>query len=269
MRIIQRQRETMRRQTEREEKDRDRIDRLRSEVETLRMQQRERCQESTDADRIAAFCQEANLPDHSFGARMIALCVNLSRHMSFRLIGKALKIVFEALGLNIPCPAHDTIEHWCKRIGLDQIERRKNNHEDWLWIVDHSNQIGQEKILVILGLPASKLPPPGKTLTLDQLDVLAIVPGKRWNREDVRAVYQQVSQSSGIPRFVVCDGAVELRESVDVMEKTGKKVLVLRDFKHFAANRFEKLVSRSERFKSFCLATGATRCQVQQTEYAA
>jgi len=268
IRIIERQRETIRQQTEREVKDRERIERLRIEVETLRIQQRERCQETTSSDRVASFCHDANLPDHSFGARMIALCVNLSRHMSFRLIPKALKLIFDALGLSVPCPAHDTIEHWCKRIGLDQINHPRQRYEDWLWIVDHSNQIGQEKVLVILGISASRLPPPGQTLTLDQLEVLAIVPGKSWKRDDVRAVYAAVAQRCGNPRFVVCDGAVELRETVDVLEKTGPRVVVLRDFKHFAANRFEKLVGQSERFKSFCSAMGTTRCQVQQSEFA-
>jgi hypothetical protein len=199
---------------------------------------------------------------------MIALCVNLARSMSFRSVPLALKQIFEALGITTCVPSHDSIEHWSKRVGLAQLNQSRHHHKDWLWIVDHSNQIGQEKVLVILGIPASKLPPLGKTLSLDQLEVLAIVPGKSWKRDDVRNVYQQVAQHSGTPRFVVCDGAVELRETVDVLEKMGQSVVVLRDFKHFAANRFEKLIGKSETFQSFCAAMGRTRCRVQQTELA-
>jgi hypothetical protein len=268
VRTIERLRETIRVQAKREKKSHEKIEQLTIDAERLRMQQQEQRKTTEQADQLASFCNEMNLPNHSFGARMITLCVNLSRQMSFRLIPKTLKLVFETLGLSVACPSHDAIEHWCKRIGLDQINRSGDWCKEGIWIVDHSNQIGQEKVLVILGMPASKLPPPGQTLTLDQLDVLAIVPGKNWKRDDVRAVYREVAERCGTPRFVVCDGAVELRESVDVLQKPGKSVVVLRDFKHFAANRFEKLVGESERFKLFCSAMGTTRCQVQQTELA-
>lgn len=217
---------------------------------------------------VQSFCDERGVFNHKFGARMIALCVNLARSMSFRSVPLALKQIFEALGITACVPSHDSIEHWSKRVGLAQLKKSRHHHKDWLWIVDHSNQIGQEKVLVILGIPESKLPPAGQTLSLEMLEVLAIVPGKSWKRDDVRKVYRQVAQHSGTPRFVVCDGAVELRETVDVLEKPGQSVVVLRDFKHFAANRFEKLVGTSEAFKSFCAAMGRTRCQVQQTELA-
>lgn len=263
--------EIIRSQTDQARKARNEIDQLKVENELLRMRfrlQEQNRQPTEHSHQVETFCNEPSICDHSFGARMIALCVNLAKQMSFRSVPKALKLIFEALGLLIKVPSHDAVEHWCKRIGLDQIKRFRQRYKDWLWIVDHSNQIGQEKVLVILGIRASKLPPPGQTLSLDQLEVLAIVPGKSWKRGDVREVYRQVAQRCGTPRFVVCDGAVELRETVDVLEKAGEKVVVLGDFKHFAANRFEKRVGKSERFKSFCSQMGKTRCQVQQTELA-
>ncbi len=244
---------------------------LNLENQSLRAQLRQFQQADQDQPVFAgvqSFCIERGLVNHKFGARMITLCVNLARSMSFRSVPVALRQVFEALEITASVPSHDSVEHWSKRVGLAQLKKTRNCHKDWLWIVDHSNQIGQEKVLVILGIPASKLPAPGKTLSLDELEVLAIVPGKSWKRDDVRNVYRQVALHSGTPRFVVCDGAVELRETVDVLEKPGQNVVVLRDFKHFAANRFEKLVGKSEAFKTFCAAMGRTRCQVQQTELA-
>jgi len=215
-----------------------------------------------------SFCNERGVINHTFGARMIALCVNLAKRLPFRAVPDSLALIFQALGLSMKIPSHDSIEHWCKRIGLNQIKKRRAHHADMLWIVDHSNQIGQEKLLVILGIRASELPPPGQTLSLDQLDVLAIVPAKDWKRDDVREAYQLVAQRCGTPKFMICDGAVELRETVDVLEKAGKKVIVLRDFKHYAANGFEKLIGKTDRFQEFTKQMGMTRCRVQQTELA-
>lgn len=217
---------------------------------------------------LERFCSERGIASHTFGARMIALCVNLAKHLSFGAVPRVLRLVFEALGLEIKVPSHDSVKYWCKRVGLSHLKRARKRYKDWLWIVDHSNQIGQEKVLVILGIPASQLPRDGQTLSLDQLQVLAIVPGKSWGRDDVRKVYRKTAKAFGTPRYVVCDGAVELRDSVDVLKKNGKRVVVLRDFKHYAANRLESLVGRSENFKSFCKEMGLTRSRVQQTALA-
>src|SRR5690606_11633817 len=111
------------------------------------------------------------------------------------------------------------------------------NRADMIWIVDHSNQIGTQKVLVIVGIPASDLPDVGQTLSLDQLEVLMIRPGESWKRDDVRKVYRELAVQIGPPRWVLCDGAVELRESVDALCDKDHTTDVLRDFKHFAANR--------------------------------
>ena len=175
---------------------------------------------------LDAFCNQGGVRNHTFGARMIALCVNLAKRIPFRAVPEALSTVFDALGLSIKTPSHDSVEHWCKRIGLNQIVKLREHHDDMLWIVDHSNQIGQEKLLVILGIRASALPACGKTLSLDQLEVFAIIPAKNWKRDDVRKAYKEVATRCGTPRFVVCDGAVELRDTVDVLEEAGKTVIV-------------------------------------------
>jgi hypothetical protein len=257
---------------EREEKERAQrlAQQLQQENELLTAQLEASKQQAATPNNLTLerFCNERGIANHTFGARMIALCVNLAKHLSFGAVPKVLGLVFEALGLEIKVPSHDSVKHWCKRVGLSHIKRLRKRYKDWLWIVDHSNQIGQEKVLVILGIPASQLPRDGQTLSLDQLQVLAIVPGKSWSRDDVREVYRKTAKAFGTPRYVVCDGAVELRDSVDVLKKNGKRVVVLRDFKHYAANRLESLVGRSENFKSFCKEMGLTRSRVQQTALA-
>lgn len=50
------------------------------------------------------------------------------------------------------------------------------------------------------------------------------------------------------------DGAIELREGVEISEmkrKKGTKPIVLGDFKHFAANVLKRIVGKDERFAEF------------------
>lgn len=219
------------------------------------------------------FFSDPNVYGHRFAASMVALCVSLASVMRFRTISKSLPIIWEALKICTPIPDRETIERWCKRLGVDRLEQNQSperwkNHDDMIWIVDHSNQIGTQKALVILAIPASELPAKGETLALDALEVLLIEPGISWNRDDMRRVYRKLADTVGRPRFVLCDGAVELRESVDVLCDEEHEVVVLRDFKHVAANRFKSMIGRSKEFLAFQAELGKTRSRVQQTELA-
>jgi hypothetical protein len=82
----------------------------------------------------------------------------------------------------------------------------------------------------------------------------------------VRREYQKLAERIGPPRYLLCDGAVELREPADVLEKEGRKPIVLGDLKHHAANVFEKQIGRSDRFATFVSQVGLTRNRIQQTE---
>ena len=98
--------------------------------------------------------------------------------------------------------------------------------------------------------------------------MLAIEHGESWKRDDVRREYRRPAEKFGTPRCVLCDGVEELPESVDVLSKPGREVIVLRDLKHFAANRSKQLVGNREALKSFRGRMGRAGCRFQQTELA-
>lgn len=175
-------------------------------------------------------------------------------------------MVFDWLGIETKIPTAEAIRGWACRAGVAELQWPVEPADDWIWMADHSNQIGSEKVLQILGIRAADLPPPGQTLAREKLRVLAVVPGKLWKRDDVRREYRKLADRIGGPRFLLTDGAVELRESADVLENAEKEVIVLRDFKHFAANTFEQLIGKSDHFTGFLGQLGRSRCQVQQTE---
>ena len=205
------------------------------------------------------------LRHHTFGPRMMALCMNLSKHIGFRPTETALKIVFKWLRIDAEVPSFSSMRIWMCRAGIAQLQMPMVG-DDVIWFSDHSNQIGQEKILQIIAIRASDLPQPGETLSLDKMRVLATIPGISWTQDDVRREYKKLAARIGMPKYVVTDGASELRESVDVLGNKEKKPILLRDLKHFAANVFEKLIGNDERFQSYLSKLGQTRSQVQQTE---
>ncbi len=232
------------------------ISRLRIENEQLRRQP------STLSD-------DTPLPNHEYGPKMISLAINCARTVGLRAAERVLKLLRDWLGVEIHVPAWSTIRTWLLRIGLAQIADRATfeQADDYIWLVDHSNQIGQEKVLVVLAVRASRIPPPGQALRHEDVIVLCVEPGTQWKREDVAKVYLELEEAFGTPRGVLSDGAVELQEAAEQLENKGKiDSDVFRDLKHIAANIFKSELGKDTRFKEFTAMLGKTRSSIQQTE---
>lgn len=208
------------------------------------------------------------LPHHEFGPKMISLCVNLTRRIGLRPAPDVLKMILQWLGVEAKLPAWTTVRTWTLRVGVAAIKRPIEPADDWIWMADHSNQIGPEKALSIIGLRASKMPPPGEPLKHDDVRVLELRPGTSWKREDMAAAYQRLAQRCGAPLALLVDGAVELREGAETLQESRENMVLLGDFKHHAANLLKKIVGRDERFSEFSTRLARTRSAIQQTELA-
>ena len=213
---------------------------------------------------------DPRLPHHEFGPKMISLCVNLSREIGLRPTCSALKIFFDWLGASPEkLPERTTIRNWLMRVGVAAMEQPIEPADDWILLADHSNQVGVEKVLAVLGVRASQLPPPGVSLSHEDMRVLMLQPGVSWKREDMANAYQTLAERMGNPLALLIDGAVELREGAEILQKSGEKdVIILGDFKHFAANVLKRVVGGDERYSTFSSQLGFTRSGIQQTKLA-
>lgn len=212
------------------------------------------------------FQRERPMPGFQFNLTTIAAAIELAKRVGFRAAADAMQIFSEMTGINFDIPSHDAIEQWTLRLGVASLKDTFKKGQRVLWMVDHSSQIGKERLLLIVGVALDDLPKPGETLTLNKLKVLAVVPGQSWKKEDVEREYVKLAEQIGAPDYLLCDGAVELSEPAKKMEKDGQKTIVLGDLKHHAANLLEREISRGGRYQSFLTNVGLTRCRVQQTE---
>ena len=146
---------------------------------------------------------------------MISLCLNLAKEIGFRPTETALKVVFDWLDIDTKVPSFDSIRVWACRVGIAQLKLLVRDGEAWIWLADHSNQIGQEKILQIIGIRVKDLPPIGETLPRDKMVVLATVPGTSWTRDDVRREYKKLNARAGVAQCRLGEqGIVKPRYSV-------------------------------------------------------
>lgn len=205
---------------------------------------------------------------HGYGPRMVSLAANLATSIGLRGSQRCLEIVFDWLGVQQVVPHFTTIRNWLQRVGVAALKEPVERADDWVWMADHSNQIGPEKTLVVLGVRSSEMPPPGTALKHEDVRLLMVRPGTKWKREDMAAVYMELAEQYGFPRAVLSDGAVELREGAECLKNQGPETVVLQDFKHKAATFLKAMVGKTERFGQFYSQMGKTRSAIQQTELA-
>jgi hypothetical protein len=92
------------------------------------------------------------LPGHEFGPRMISVCVNLAMNVGLRASITCLEIVMDWLGSRVRLPVWTTVRTWLMRLGVAALDAPVEEADDWVWMADHSNQIGQEKALAVIGI---------------------------------------------------------------------------------------------------------------------
>jgi hypothetical protein len=165
-------------------------------------------------------------------------------------------------------PHATTVRWWLLRLGHYQLHREKEQAADWVWFIDHSNQIGQEKFLAVLGIRLVHLPPAGQALRLCDLEVIDLQPV---TVSDKQVVFQQLQANvakTGVPRAIVHDRGGDLAGGTALFREVYPETIELYDVAHKAACLLKALLERDERFRRFGGQIGRTKCQMQQTELA-
>lgn len=237
------------------------IDRLKEEVRHLN-------QELEQAKQSVNLPSDPPLGKHGFGARMVSLAVNVARSVGLRGAARVLKIFFHWLGLKQRTPSRNSIRNWLQRLGVAELQRPHPDSEDLVVMVDHSIQIGTEKVMVALGVHASALPAGGEALKHEDVRVLEVKPSSQWKTEDMEREYESLADRFGTPRAVLADGAAELQDGAKCLKKRRNDTIVLSDFKHFAANVMKSILGKDKRFQEVVGKMGSTRSATQQTELA-
>jgi hypothetical protein len=162
-------------------------------------------------------------------------------------------------------PHPSTCRIWLMRIGLAALTRPLDIAEDWVWMADHSIQIGQCKCLVILGIRTSNLPP-GRPLTHHDMEPIALVPMINSTRQTVAVCLEQAVARTGVPRAILTDHGTDLHGGIEIFRGRHPETVEIYDLKHKAACLLRARLERDPRWKEYTGRLGTTRSAIQQTE---
>lgn len=195
--------------------------------------------------------------------------------MSLRAVPRVLELTARQLGLNdLPIPHWTTPRRWLLQVGLATLRQPLPSGEDWVWLVDHSVQIGTVKCLVIVGLRACDLPPSdprqgGRPLKFTDLHLIALVPMRQANKATIHAELERATQRTGVPQRIVSDHGADIRGAVELFQAAHPRTENGYDVKHKLACLLKPRFENDPRWKQFAHELGQCKFRLQQTGLAA
>jgi len=196
----------------------------------------------------------------------IALVVSAA--VSLRGASRVLELWGTVFELPEAAPAWYTGRLWLLRVGYYKLTRPKAQATDWVWIIDHTIQLGAQKCLVSLGVRLSAVPAPGTCLRHEDVEPIALYPVQTSNGE---VVYQQLTAAmahTGVPREILSDGGSDLQAGIAQFQQAHPETQAIYDIKHKTALVLKHELAEEPLWKAFTQQAAQTKQRVQQTPLA-
>ena len=206
---------------------------------------------------------------YSVGHVLLMISYVLSAAVSLRGASQVWEITVEGLGLELACPAWTTGRLWVLRLGLYKLTRAKEIADDWVWIVDHTIQLGVAKCLVVLGVRLSALPAAGKCLRHEDMEPLALLPVGESTGAIVTQQLEALVSRTGVPREIISDHGSDLKKGIEDFCAAHPETSAVYDIKHKTAAVLKRELEHDATWMDFTKQAGHLHRQVQQTDLAA
>ena len=173
------------------------------------------------------------------------LLAKLNSSVSFRSLSKILAMYKLPLELQCKTPSYQTGLLLVKKIGYHQLHLPQKKADDWIVITDESVSIGQERLLVILGIRRSEIDFT-RPLKLQDLKPLLVKSKETWTGDDVAEQLKIVEEKVGKILYGVTDSGGAFKKG---FREAGIKQVF--DITHSIANALEKIYKENPDFKDF------------------
>lgn len=155
------------------------------------------------------------------------------------------------------------------RLGYDKLTRAKEQGSEWVWIVDHVVQAGQEKCLLIVGSRLSAVPALGEYLTHADVAPIAVSPVTQSNGEIVDQQVEEARKQTGVPREILSDQGRDVYKGIRKFCQAHSETSFIDDIKHKVAALLKRDLGVAPPWQEFSRLAGQTRQRVQPTALAA
>jgi hypothetical protein len=181
---------------------------------------------------------------------------------------RGMAALFALFAPLLPTPVANTGRLWLLRFGLYELTRAKQHATDWVWIMDHTIQLGPWKCLIILGVRLSEWAPGYGPLEHEDMALLNLTPMESSSGEKVEEQMRAALEQTGEPREVLTDGGSDLIRGFQLFSKDHPGIALIRDIKHKGATLLKHRLEADPRWARFVTQSSQTKLQVTQTSLA-
>jgi hypothetical protein len=179
-----------------------------------------------------------------------------------------MKVLVQEKYASFTVPCFSTIRSWLLRVGLYALNRPLDRRRRWVWLADHTIQIGTLKVLVILGCPLDQVPFGQRALQLSDLQLVALVPMEECNGKLVEAELDRATERTGAPAQIVADQGPDLKKGIIDFLGWYPRTAYIPDVAHYGATLLENAWGDKERWQEFYSKLQSTSSKLRQTKAA-
>jgi hypothetical protein len=211
---------------------------------------------------------------HQFGARLMSLFADLvlKAATSQRAAAAVLRLVAPYISGLSRVPCANSGRMWLMRMGLHELLRKKEAAKDWVWIMDHTVQLGPRKCLVIVGVRLSAWRRKRGPLQHEDLALLRLTPMKQSTAVAVAEELEATRRQMGVvPAAILSDEGAELKTGMALFRercREARRVPHVFDIKHKVAILLKKELHNDATWQSFVTQTNRAKLQTTLTELA-
>jgi hypothetical protein len=149
------------------------------------------------------------------------------------------------LELSVSSPSFSTTMLWVKKLGYTRLTSIKPIADDWVIILDESIGIGQEKVLVILGIRQQDVDLT-RPLKMQDMEPLLVKSREKWQAPDIANELNIIKQKIGTISYAVSDAGFAIKKALEI-----SKIIWIYDITHAIAITLTKIYSDDCDFKKF------------------
>jgi len=211
------------------------------------------------------------VPNHHYSLGQIAGALSLSLDCRGSLRGTALAtgLINRLLGGEQQVPSPTSVRSWLLRVGLYQLQRPLEQADDWVWIVDHTVQIGELKCMIIVGFRLSAWQQKeDRRLSYEDVELVGLWPVRTSTGEIVDEQLEAAIARTSLPCLVVSDDGRDLHRGLALFQERHPSVPWVYDIKHKTASLLKRELEGNVLWTAYAQRANQMKRQVQQTELA-
>lgn len=203
---------------------------------------------------------------HTYPIYIIQIAIQLFIHSLTSLRGSQKTFEIFSQIIDISVPSFNSIRMWIYRVGLYELQREHEFRSDWIFILDHSIELGQVKCLVILGVTMEQLRNSGYKLKHQDVEVLDIEVMEHSTGDMINNKLISLSKRVGVPVQILSDHGSDLKNGIGKYSGENSNVIYTYDITHKMASLLKKELGNEESYDEFVNHISTSLKQIQQTE---